>query len=53
MGGREEGGRRLGLGKIVGPRGRVELSQLDLSFGPAENGTEAGVTGFLSPELGW
>lgn len=38
---------------MVGPRGYVGLSQLDLSFGPAENGIEAGVPGFLCPELRW
>lgn len=33
-----------GLGKVVGPGGHLGLSQLDLSFGPVENGIEAGDT---------
>lgn len=53
MGWKRGRGRKTWIGEDRGPRGHVGLSQLDLSLGPAENGIEAGVTGFLSPELGW
>lgn len=33
-------------------RGKQE-TRWDLSFGPAENGIEAGGAGFLSPDPGW